>query len=324
MASYLLVVANTGTPTTDEAGVKTRLEGQGHTVTYIGHGTTPSFTGIGGVVMGFSAIHNTVAGKYDSAPCGVLSLTSACRPHSGYVGVPAAGAASQSIAIQVAGDPLAAGLTGTQGILTAAGGLWQYNLNTNFTGAQTLVGTYGGTSTRVILSKAEAGVAMNTGNAPTRRALFALQTGMGTFANLNANGLAIVDAAVTWTLAAVNAVPTANAGADQFVEYATTVTLNGTGSSDPEGAVTYAWTQLSGAAVTLSNASASQPTFTAPSVFGGDTLVFQLTVTDNGTPGLTATDTVAISVSSPAYASYRGSGAWTLKGLKGRRSAAWH
>jgi len=100
-----------------------------------------------------------------------------------------------------------------------------------------------------------------------------------------------------------NEAPTANAGADQSVLTGTTVTLNGTGSSDPEGgALTYAWTQLSGTEVTLSDPTASSPAFTAPDEAG--TLVFQLTVTD----GYQAsdTDTVTITVSVPsASASYR-------------------
>ncbi|HQQ26947.1 MAG TPA: PKD domain-containing protein [Syntrophales bacterium] len=108
---------------------------------------------------------------------------------------------------------------------------------------------------------------------------------------------------VTITVGSSNEAPTANAGADQSVLTGATVTLNGTGSSDPEGgALTYAWTQLSGTEVTLSDPAAVSPTFTAPDEAG--TLVFQLTVTD----GYQAsdTDTVTITVSVPsASAAYR-------------------
>jgi len=64
------------------------------------------------------------------------------------------------------------------------------------------------------------------------------------------------------------------------VRTATTVHLNGT-PSQPGNEVTYFWEQLSGPTVTLSSATDSKPTFTAPDVGpGGATLVFQLTVTD--------------------------------------------
>ena len=78
-----------------------------------------------------------------------------------------------------------------------------------------------------------------------------------------------------------NRAPTADAGPEQSVEPATGVTLNGTASFDPEGnPLTYAWTQLAGPAVALSDASAATPAFTAPSVDADTLLVFQLVVND--------------------------------------------
>jgi hypothetical protein len=67
------------------------------------------------------------------------------------------------------------------------------------------------------------------------------------------------------------------------------VTLSSAGSSDPEGAtLTYSWLQLSGPSVTLSNATAPNPTFFAPNTAypAGASLVFRLTVSDGA---LTAT-----------------------------------
>ena len=80
-----------------------------------------------------------------------------------------------------------------------------------------------------------------------------------------------------------NVAPTANAGTNQTVTAGVLVTLNGTASSDPDGTIaSYAWSQTAGTpAVTLSSSTASQPTFTAPTVAAAATLTFSLVVTDN-------------------------------------------
>jgi hypothetical protein len=93
-----------------------------------------------------------------------------------------------------------------------------------------------------------------------------------------------------------NVPPIADAGPDQTVTEGSLVTLNGSASRDPGGAIaTFAWTQRQGPAVALSNAAAPQPTFTAPRVGAGAVaLEFALTVTDND--GLASTDTVIINI----------------------------
>ena len=64
-----------------------------------------------------------------------------------------------------------------------------------------------------------------------------------------------------------NSAPTANAGEDQVVNVGTEVTLNGSGSVDPDGdSLSYAWSlesQPTGSQASLSAASASTTTFTA-------------------------------------------------------------
>ncbi|HET7506579.1 MAG TPA: S8 family serine peptidase [Kofleriaceae bacterium] len=80
--------------------------------------------------------------------------------------------------------------------------------------------------------------------------------------------------------------------ATSCVQGGSTVTLNGTGSSDADGTiVAYAWTQLSGPPVTLSGAGTAIASFTAPTQ---GTLVFALTVTDSD--GLTGTAQVTIPI----------------------------
>ena len=103
-----------------------------------------------------------------------------------------------------------------------------------------------------------------------------------------------------------NWAPTANAGGDKTaVAAGTTVTLDGSGSSDPDtgDTLSYTWAQTdsTGTTVTLSSASADKPTFTAPTLNVGDaatTLVFSLTVND-GTVDSPA-DTVSITVVAPS------------------------
>lgn len=98
-----------------------------------------------------------------------------------------------------------------------------------------------------------------------------------------------------------NTPPTADAGPDQTVNPGAVVTLDGSGSSDFDGSLSaYAWTQISGPTVALSNTAVVQPTFTAPSSVEASVLVFGLIVTDDeGTPS--TQDTVNISVGAMSF-----------------------
>jgi hypothetical protein len=100
---------------------------------------------------------------------------------------------------------------------------------------------------------------------------------------------------VSAALSTSNQPPVANAGPDQNVNEGVVVTLSGANSRDPEGGtLTYSWCQISGTLVSLSNPSAAQTTFTPPNVGpNGETLGFQLTVTDSG--GLQSADTCLVS-----------------------------
>ena len=91
--------------------------------------------------------------------------------------------------------------------------------------------------------------------------------------------------------------PQADAGPNQNVDEKTLVTLDGSGSDDPDGTyLNYLWSQLSsGATVTLSNPTLKKPTFRAPEVgSSGERLEFKLTVKDSD--GFEHSDTVFIDV----------------------------
>jgi hypothetical protein len=99
---------------------------------------------------------------------------------------------------------------------------------------------------------------------------------------------------VTW----LNDPPTANAGVDQTVLEKSTVTLDGSNSSDPDdGIESYRWKQVAGPSVTFSDPTEDRPTFEAPSfdASSDQPLVFELIVTDNG--GLQSSDSTTVSVS---------------------------
>jgi PKD repeat protein len=89
----------------------------------------------------------------------------------------------------------------------------------------------------------------------------------------------------------VNEAPVANAGPDQTVNHAQTVTLNGSGSSDPEGGVlTYAWS-VGGVQIATGASAAVGP-------FDVGVHTVTLTVTDDH--GTTATDSMVVTVANEA------------------------
>ena len=78
-----------------------------------------------------------------------------------------------------------------------------------------------------------------------------------------------------------NSAPNAVAGSSQTVASGAAVTLDGSASNDPDGdTLTYQWTQISGGAVALQNATSASASFTAPTVSSDQLLRFELTVSD--------------------------------------------
>lgn len=81
-----------------------------------------------------------------------------------------------------------------------------------------------------------------------------------------------------------NIPPVANAGMPQTVSSRDIVRLDGSDSSDPDdGIASFGWKQLAGLRVALSEVNSMKPTFVAPDAgHSGGSLLFELTVTDNG------------------------------------------
>ena len=89
----------------------------------------------------------------------------------------------------------------------------------------------------------------------------------------------------------------ADAGEDRIVNEMVRISLDGTGSHDPENQpLSYMWTQISGEPVILSSTTSVTPSFTTPTVANNEVkvLVFELRVYDNN--NREDTDTVTITV----------------------------
>jgi hypothetical protein len=94
-----------------------------------------------------------------------------------------------------------------------------------------------------------------------------------------------------------NSPPVADAGPDQIGVPAGTITLDGSGSYDPEGdPLTYQWSQIAGPAVSISGANTVKATFTAAQ---GQTYAFRLAVKDPSGSQSTARTTVTTGNPSP-------------------------
>jgi hypothetical protein len=107
---------------------------------------------------------------------------------------------------------------------------------------------------------------------------------------------------VNVVVANVDHAPAAIAGNNLTVNEGSSVTLNGSASSDPDSdPLTYSWVQVSGPAVTLTGATTAFPQFVAPFVgAAGATLQFQLTVSDGfGGTGTATTAVIVNNINNP-------------------------
>ena len=111
---------------------------------------------------------------------------------------------------------------------------------------------------------------------------------------------------VVLTIAANDDPPEVDAGDFQSVDEGDVVTLNGT-ASDPEGqTLTTTWTQIGGPSVTLSDANALNPTFTAPNELANTYVTFRIDA-DDGTTTVSDTVTILINADNDAPTNNAGS-----------------
>ncbi|PWB68849.1 hypothetical protein C3F09_10930, partial [candidate division GN15 bacterium] len=118
------------------------------------------------------------------------------------------------------------------------------------------------------------------------------QSGLYSVTFYASDGQYIDSEVVAITVSNSNRAPIANAGTDQIeVPVNSTVLLDGTLSSDPDAQpITYAWTQVSGTAVTITNGTTATPSFVPPLP---GSYRFQLIVSDGSL--FSTPDTVLVS-----------------------------
>lgn len=227
----------------------------------------------GGPAVTLSSSSNAVITFTAPATPAVLTFTLSVTDAQGLAGV------APSVAVVTLGDVPVSGLTA------------QSSSPTRLTDATLFTATISaGSNVTYTWDFGDGGVLVNGATASHVYSVVGFYTAAVTATNSAGEQSVIVPVTVT------NDAPIANAGADQNVSISGGVTLNGLGSSDPDGhtPLAYEWTQTGGPAVVLSSNAASAPTFTAPAT--PTVLTFTLTVTDNtGLPAI-ASDEVVINV----------------------------
>ena len=121
----------------------------------------------------------------------------------------------------------------------------------------------------------------------------------------NSAGLAGADQVIVNVQPAALLAPIANAGGAQTVNSTTLTTLHGAASDPnlPAQALTITWTQTTGPAVVLSDIHSLTPTFTSPTIAGGQpiaVLTFVLTVRNTGGAQTVTSTTVSVNPSADA------------------------
>jgi LmbE family N-acetylglucosaminyl deacetylase len=130
----------------------------------------------------------------------------------------------------------------------------------------------------------------------TTSLLFTITSVSATTVNV---GLAEIETWASTGSGSTPSTPVADAGPDASVTAGSTVTLDGSGShSTDQGTVSYAWSQTSGPAVTLSSTTTAKPTFTAPA--SAATLVFALTLTEGSATSTADTVTITVTAATPS------------------------
>jgi hypothetical protein len=195
---------------------------------------------------------------------------------------------------------------GNQHVVGIANGSWMdYSINTGTSGA----GNYSVTF-RIATPQVNAQFQLKSGNTVLKTISISSTGSWNNWENVTVDNVALASGTQTirvasvanetcnfnwmeFTLGAPNHSPTANAGSTQSINLPTNqATLTGSGTDDDGTIASYAWTQVSGTAATITSPSAATTTITSLAVTGDR--VFRLTVTDD--KGATGSAEVTVSV----------------------------
>lgn len=320
--NILFVVSDVNALGSGETTIRSRLQGQGHTVTLRDEADdAPSFTTTDLVILGPSCNQNITGSKYSDILVGVISMFVDPHVYMSESQYAVDAAPTTTFYVSEPGDVLLGGLTGTVTMINSLSAGYLYYTDSTYGPGVVNVMRFANGSDRVTLARIAQGGIMWDGNvAPTRRVFLGVPDAW--FPIFTTDAWTIFDNAVTWASVEPAAFPVADAGPDQEVGSSAVVQLSGNGT-DSDGTITdYTWRLVSttGPTPTLSSTTAQNPTFTAP--LTSATFVFGLRVTDSqNLPS--PEDTVTIQVVGRLATKIAISGSWQDKPLYIAKSGSW-
>ena len=260
----ILLVTGSSTLNSSETAIKTRLENLGFTVTAKVAGSnqnsaikTTDADGKAAVVISSTVTPANVGNKFRNVVVPVFNWESDILDDLGMTGTASGtdfGTTTNQtqVAIIEAAHPMAAGLTGTATVVSAASSFTWGKPNTNAAKIASLTSD----ATKITIFGYETGVAMAVLPAPARRVGFFLTDTNG--ANLTANGQALFDAAIKWATA-TNVAPTISSLTPTFGTIGTSVTLSGFNFGDTQGTSTVSFNGVNATPASWSSTSITAP-----------------------------------------------------------------
>jgi hypothetical protein len=194
----LLVLGNPAMPSPSDTRLRMLLEARGFMVKPADDNAAADVTGVGLVVLSGSCASATLAAKYREVAVPVLNLEPAVQDDMGMTAGTDADLGEQEdasgISIVMANHPMAAGLTGNNGVVSTAS---SFGWGRPAPAAQR-VATIQGMAQRVAVFGYAKGAMMTMGMAPARRVGFFASDDSARY--LGPNGVRLFNAALDWLL----------------------------------------------------------------------------------------------------------------------------